>query len=551
MRAWAPAAERVAVRMAGREHPLRPAGFGVHEAAVPGGPGDDYVLVLDGAEAYPDPCSRFQPQGVRGPSRVVDLGALAWSDDGFEAPALGALVVYELHVGTFTPEGTFEAAIPRLRELAALGVTAIELMPVATWPGQRGWGYDGLYLFAPHPAYGGPHGLARLVDAAHGEGLAVILDVVYNHLGPGSEALTAFGPYVTERYLTPWGGALNFDGPDSGAVREWAIQNACMWVRDYHVDGLRLDAIHAIVDTSALHVLAELGRRARAATARDVLLIAESGLNDPRVIRPESLGGYGLDAQWADDFHHALHALLTGERDGYYQDFGTVAQLGKAFRRPFVYDGAYSRYRRRRHGAPAGDRPPEQFLVYAQNHDQVGNRALGDRLEPRAQRLAALCVLFSPYAPVLFMGEEYGERRPFQFFTDHVDPGVAEQTRAGRQREFAAFAGFDGEVPDPEALETFERSRLAPELGDPATRALYARLLALRRTLPEGGPAVDVSEERRALRVRRGAHELLCNFSGRELAFPASATEVAAASAEARLERGAIVLAPLSGAIVR
>ncbi len=341
--------------------------------------GDDYRFVLDDGRRFPDPCSRCQPEGVRGPSRVVDPAAFAWTADGWTGLRRDALVIYELHVGTFTPEGTFAAAAGRLADLRDLGVTAIELMPVATFPGARNWGYDGLYAWAPHPAYGGPEGLAALVDAAHGHGLGVILDVVYNHLGPGSEALEAFGPYLTGRYGTPWGDAVNFDDRDSGAVREWAIQNACMWVRDYRIDGLRVDAVHAIHDEGARHLVAELCERVAAASDGAAVTIAESDLNDPRVVREHGLGGWGFDAQWSDDFHHALHARLTGERDGYYADYADLAALAAATGRPFVYQGGYSAFRRRRHGAPDGGVPAERFVVCSQNHDQIGNRALGER----------------------------------------------------------------------------------------------------------------------------------------------------------------------------
>ncbi|MDQ4131482.1 MAG: malto-oligosyltrehalose trehalohydrolase, partial [Actinomycetota bacterium] len=436
---WAPQASSLAVRLApgggrgssrrngqrARDHPLGTAGYGVFERVLDAAPGDDYFLVVDGRR-HPDPCSRFQPQGVRGPSRVVDPRRFAWHDEGWSGVALSDLVLYELHVGAFTPAGTFDAIRPHLRELRRLGVSAIELMPVADFPGTRGWGYDGVYASAPHAAYGGPEGLQRLVDAAHAEGLGVVLDVVYNHVGAsGVRAMRAFGPYFTERYKTAWGKAINYDGPGCDAVREWAIQSACQWVRDYHIDGLRLDAIHAIFDAGARHLLEELASRVRAARP-GALVLAESGLNDPRVIRPPQAGGYGHDAQWADDFHHALRTLLTGEREGYYADFGRVADLAKAFRRPFVYDGRYSEARRRRVGAPADDRPPEQFIVCSQNHDQVGNRAFGDRMPPPARPLAAFCTLLSPFTPLLFMGEDYGEDRPFQFFTDHIEKRIVE-----------------------------------------------------------------------------------------------------------------------------
>src|SRR3954451_18943190 len=404
-RTWAPAARRVAVRVRGAEHELDDEGYGVRSARIPAGAGDDYWLVLDG-KRFPDPASRWQPDGLRGPSRVVDPSTFAWTDRGFRPARLRDAVLYELHIGTFTAQGTFEAAAARLPALAELGITHVELMPVAEFPGRHGWGYDGVYLSAAHSAYGGPEGLQRFVDAAHAAGVAVILDVVYNHVGAsGVKALEAFGPYFSDRYKTPWGKAVNYDGEQSDPVREWALQSATGWIRDFHLDGLRLDAIHAIHDAGARHVLAELADRVHAAKRR-ALVIAESGLNDPKVVRPARRGGYGHDAAWADDFHHALHALLTGERSGWYEEFGEVAQLAKAFHRPHVHDGGYSTFRRRRFGARADDRAPEEFVVFDQNHDQVGNRAFGDRLPPEARPLGALCTLLSPFTPLLFQGEE-------------------------------------------------------------------------------------------------------------------------------------------------
>jgi maltooligosyltrehalose trehalohydrolase len=443
--------------------------------------GNDYLLVVDG-EAWPDPCSRWQPEGVTGPSRVLDTAAFEWSDDAWDRVALDGLVLYELHVGTFSEEGTFDGVVPRLRGLRELGVTAIELMPVATLPGERGWGYDGLYTHAVHPAYGGPHSLARLVNAAHAEGLGVILDVVYNHVGPGDEALRAFGPYFTDRHETFWGDALDYA---ERGVREWAIQNAEQWVRDFHVDGLRLDATHAIFDDSPLHVCAELKQRVGAA-----LVISEMEVGDWRPIDE-----WGHDAQWADRSHHELHVLLTGEREGYYADYGSVAALAE--------DLAGCGHDSRR------------LVICAQNHDQVGNRALGDRLPEDALRVAAAVTLFSPCTPLLFMGEEWLETAPFQFFTDHIDPAIAKATRDGRRREFADFASFSGEeVPDPQALETFLRSKLHPREPD----ALYRELLALRRELPRELEA-EADEEARVLRLRRGDATLVADFGDRRVEF--------------------------------
>jgi maltooligosyltrehalose trehalohydrolase len=473
---WAPNAASVTVR----DQTLEPGGDGFFAGRVDLRPGDDYCFELGGRELA-DPCSRWQPEGLRGPSRVLDTNAFDWRTAEGVRLELAELVIYELHVGAFSREGTFDGVIPRLAELAQLGVTAIELMPVATFPGERGWGYDGVLTFAPHRAYGGPAGLARLVEAAHAAGLGVILDVVYNHVGPGSELLAAFGPYFTDRYDTFWGDAIDYS---QRGVREWAIQNAEQWVRDYRIDGLRLDATHAIFDTSRPHVMTELAERVHAARP-DALVIAEMRLGDHRPIEK-----WGDDAQWADEFHHALHVLLTGEREGYYAPYGKIADLAAAYE----------------------EQPAERFVICAQNHDQVGNRARGDRLPPAVRRIAAACLLFAPQVPLLFMGEEYGETAPFQFFTDHDDPAIAKATREGRRKEFAKFSGFAGEVPDPQDEATFLRSKLHPEAGDAELGAFYRELIALRRSLPRELDT-DVDERRRLLRVRRGGRELVADFA--------------------------------------
>ena len=554
-RVWAPRAESVGVRLGDAEIGLEPAGYGVYEVVAPARAGDDYLFVLDG-RALPDPCSRWQPEGLRGPSRVLKAPAPPAPFPGLAGwparPWLEELVIYELHVGTFSPDGTFEGAIPHLRELAELGITAIEIMPVAEFPGARGWGYDGVYLSAAQSSYGGPEGLWALVRAAHEHRLAVIIDVVYNHVGTsGVEALDAFGPYFTEKYETPWGRAINYDDPDCDPVREWVLQSATGWIADFGIDGLRLDAIHAIFDSSAEHIVAAIARRVHEVDPQ-ALVIAESGLNDPRVMRVRGRGGYGCDAAWADDFHHALHTLLTDDRDGYYEEFGSVRQLAKAMHRPHVHDGSYSTFRRRRFGAPADDVPPERFVVFSQNHDQVGNRAFGDRMPPRARPLAAFCTLLSPFVPLLFMGEEYGESAPFQFFSDHIDDEIAKATREGRRREFAAFAEFDQEIPDPQDVATFERSKLRRE-RDPAIVALYRRLLAARRHLPEGdADAIEFDEEDRWLRVRRGPFELACNFAADVRRVPCAGSGVELAThGEPRIGDGLVVLAPFSGALIR
>jgi maltooligosyltrehalose trehalohydrolase len=492
---WAPTAGSVTVRVtagsASGDHPMerRPSEPGVWDVTVEGaGHEVEYGYIVDGHDGrlLPDPVSRWLPHGVHGATRVVDPHAFQWSDDGWRGQPMAELVIYELHVGTFTDEGTLPAAIPHLRDLRDLGVTAVELMPVAQFPGTRNWGYDGVGLYAVQASYGGPVALKQFVDAAHEAGLAVILDVVYNHVGPEGNYLDAFGPYFTHKYRTPWGRALNFDDADSDEVRRWVVENALYWVTEYHVDGLRLDAVHGIVDVGARHLLQELTeavhRQARA-LGREVVVIAESDLNDPRIVRAVVDHGLGLDAQWSDDFHHAVHALLTGEVSGYYADFGGVGPVAQALEEPFVYAGTYSPSRRRRHGASSAGLPRDRFVVAIQNHDQVGNRAAGERLAallpPPRLRMAAALLLLSPYVPLLFMGEEYGELNPFQYFTSHDDTGLAEAVRTGRRREFAAF-GWPGEVPDPQVEDTFVRSRLDRSRME---RSPHAELLALYRDL--------------------------------------------------------------------
>jgi maltooligosyltrehalose trehalohydrolase len=534
--------------VAGREVALQDAGYGIHEVIAAAQAGDDYVFVVDGQE-LPDPCSRWQPEGLRGPSRVVS-GARRHT--GFDPPAPADLIIYELHVGTFTAAGTFDAAAEQLPELAELGVTAIEIMPVAEFPGARGWGYDGVYISAAKSTYGGPEGLQRLVQAAHGAGLAVILDVVYNHLGAsGVTAMEAYGPYFTAKYETPWGKAINYDDAECDPVREWVCQSAEGWVRDYAIDGLRLDAIHAIFDSSPEHIVAAVARRVHAVNPR-AHVIAESGLNDPVVVRPPDRGGWNCDAVWADDFHHGLRTLITKERDGYYADFGRVAQLAKAFHRPHVDDGDYSPFRRKRFGAPADDVAPQRFVVFSQDHDQVGNRAFGDRMPAAARPLAAFCALLSPFTPMLFMGEEYGEPAPFQFFSSHIDEEIAVATREGRRREFAAFATFGGEVPDPEDPATFERSKLTRR-GDPAIARLYRELIEARRRLGRSeAEAIEFDEWALWLRLRRGPFELVCNFGSGPLELPCAGGAIALATGgDTHLAGGYLKLPAMSGALIR
>ena len=549
-RVWAPRASTPALRLPRGDVELQPAGHGIYETVAEATAGEDYWFVLDGV-ALPDPFSRWQPEGLRGPSRVLDAAALA-SGPAFERSSMSDLVLYELHVGTFTREGTFDAAIPHLSGLAELGVSAIEIMPVAEFPGARGWGYDGVYISAAQSSYGGPFGLARLVRAAHEAGIAVVLDVVYNHLGAsGVKAMEAFGPYFTEKYETPWGRAINYDDVACDPVREWVLQSAVGWIRDFGIDGLRLDAVHAIHDSSPEHVVAAIARRVHSA-APGAFVIAESGLNDPKVVRPPERGGYDCDGAWADDFHHALRVLLTGYREGYYEEFGRVAQLAKAYYRPYVHDGDYSSFRGRRFGAPAADVPAARFVVFDQNHDQVGNRAYGDRLPDHARPLAAFCTLLSPFVPLLFMGEEYGEGAPFQFFSDHIDEKIATATREGRRREFAAFAQFGEQVPDPQSAGTFEASKLTRS-GHAELARLYADLLRVRRELPAGDPdEIVFDEQARWLRVRRGDFELVCNFAPSTTSVPCGGDRVRLAThGSPAISAGRVELAPFSGALVR
>jgi maltooligosyltrehalose trehalohydrolase len=457
-------------------------------------PGTLYYYELNDRISRPDPGSHYQPRGVHGPSQVIDPTEFSWEDPLWRGISLKDFIVYELHVGTFTREGTFESILPYLNYLQDLGVTAVELMPVCQFPGVRNWGYDGVYPFAPQNSYGGPNGLKSLVNACHKAGLAVILDVVYNHLGPEGNYLSDFAPYFTKRYKTPWGAAINFDGPYSDGVRRFFIHNALYWITEYRMDALRIDAIHGIFDFSAKHFLHELSEAVQTQAkklGRHIYVIAESGLNDARVVSPVKEGGYGLDAQWNDDFHHALHALLTGERNGYYQDFGNMRHLEKALREGFVYSGEYSRFRKRRHGNSSKERPAEQFVVFSQNHDQVGNRMQGDRLSQSRSleelKLAAGAVVLSPYLPLLFMGEEYGETAPFQYFVDHGDPDLIEAVRKGRVEEFASF-GWADKVPDPEDEATFLNSKIKIEAHRQGHHRLllnfYKELIRLRKDLP-------------------------------------------------------------------
>ena len=526
-------------------------------------PGTDYRYSVDGGPERPDPRSPWQPEGPDGPSRTVDHGAHGWTDDSWRGAPLSDAVIYELHIGTFTPEGTFEAAIGKLHHLVELGVTAIELLPVAEFSGDHGWGYDGVDLFAPHHAYGGPDGLKRLVDACHERGLAVVMDVVYNHLGPSGNYLREFGPYFTDRYATPWGDAINFDGPGSDGARRFFIDNALMWLRDYHCDGLRLDAVHAILDSSAIHILEEIGTEVQALEAelgRTLWVIAESDLNDPRVITPVERGGYGLDAQWSDDFHHALHSLLTSETAGYYADFGSVSHLAKALTNAFVYDGIHSAFRQRRHGRSPAGLDARRFLGYLQNHDQVGNRATGERsgalMSTELLKVGAALVLTSPFVPMLFQGEEWAASSPFLYFTNFPDRELGKAVSEGRKGEFAAFGWDPSAIPDPQDSETFHRSKLDwSELErDPHAELLdwHRELIRFRRTNPPSseldGGTIRFADDARWLVHERDEMTIACNFSGTEVevTLDERGGVALASSHEPKKSNGGVVLPPES-----
>jgi maltooligosyltrehalose trehalohydrolase len=521
---WAPKARTVDVRVV---HPqpklvrLDPGARGYFHGDIEGIlPGSRYFFRLDDALARPDPASRHQPDGVHGPSEVID-GEFPWDDLHWRGLPLNDYILYELHVGTFTAEGTFDAVIPRLDELVRLGVTVVELMPIGQFPGLRNWGYDGTFCFAAQNSYGGPDGLRRLVNACHGRGLGVALDVVYNHLGPEGNYLADFGHYFTDRYRTPWGPAINFDDRHSDEVRRYFIENALHWVTDFHIDSLRLDAVHAIFDESARPFLKELGEAVHERAAqlnRRIAVVVESNKNDSRHTDVPEIGGYGLDAQWNDDFHHCLHVLLTGETAGYYADFGGVGRMAKAVAEGFVYDGEHSHYRGRRHGVSSRHLPAEHFVVCAQNHDQVGNRALGDRMASlvshESLKLAAAMVLLAPSVPLLFMGEEYGETAPFLYFVSHSDPALIEAVRRGRREEFASFA-WSGEVPDPQAESTFRRSMPNRELLKQSRHAVlweyYRELIRLRKH----EPALAASNERKTEAIPCEEEKILVVYCAR------------------------------------
>lgn len=564
-RVWAPRAERVdlvlitdnercAHAMACEER-----GYFSHHAAHIAD-GQRYAYCLNGGPERPDPASRWQPDGVHRASAILRPAHFVWSDNAWTGLSRADLVLYELHVGTFTPGGTFEAIIPRLSALRALGVTALELMPVAQFPGTHNWGYDGVHPYAPQSSYGGPHGLQRLIDACHAVGLALFLDVVYNHLGPEGNYLHEFGPYFTDRYHTAWGQAINYDDRGSDAVRAFILDNVRMWIEDYHIDGLRLDAVHAIYDCSARHILREIKDTAAVMArglGRQVHIIAESDLNDVRLLRSQKCDGYGLDAQWSDDFHHTVHAYLTGENQGYYVDYGHREDFPRLLEQTFILDGCYSRYHDRRHGAPSAGLSGDRFVVCIQNHDQIGNRPTGERLgllvRPSAQRLAASLMLLAPHLPLLFMGEEYGEERPFLFFCSFGDADLVESIRVGRRQEFAAFH-FPQEVPDPQAAATFMASCLtwswAEDPHKAGLRRLYRDLLSVRqrwpalqnftqraaRLLPGQGPNTVLELIRGACHPEPGKTvQVYCNLTTESQPFtpPVASTEAILFSSEA------------------
>ncbi len=537
---WAPRPQRVAVQVGDSVHEMSgPDECGWWCAQVETAkPGDDYGFLLDDdPKPYPDPRSKWQPHGVHGLSRIYDQHAFSWNDARWQGPPLSGAVIYEMHIGTFTAEGTFDSAIARLGYLAELGITHIEIMPVASFAGDRGWGYDGVALFAVTENYGGPDALKRFVDACHAKGLAVILDVVYNHFGPVGNYSGKFGPYLTALHCTPWGDAMNFEGSGSDQVRRFFCDNALMWFCDFHFDGLRLDAVHEFVDRSAVHFMEQLSAEVDVASAthnRRMVLIAESDLNDPRVVRPREAGGYGMDAQWSDDFHHSLFTVLHHEDGkGYYDDFGSLEKLVKSLTQVFVYDGEYSKYRRRHHGRPVAGLSAHHFIGFIQNHDQVGNRATGDRLEhiigiDRA-KVAAGIVLTAPFVPMLYQGEEYAASTPFQYFADHEDPEMAKAVSAGRKKEFAAFGWDEGAIPDPEDPETFHRSKLnwdeVSQGRHPEMLNWFKQMIHLRRSSTSlndgelGHSKVRYSEEDRWLVMERGHVHVLANLGSEPVAL--------------------------------
>ncbi len=564
---WAPAADRVRVRVDGTDHEMTAGAAGWWRADVTG---TDYAFLLgDDDTPLPDPRSLRQPHGVHEASRVYDHAAFGWTDERWTGRQLAGGVVYELHVGTFTEGGTFDAAIERLDHLADLGVTHVELLPVNSFDGVAGWGYDGVLWGAVHEPYGGPDGLKRLVDACHARGLAVLLDVVYNHLGPSGAYLDRFGPYFAGD--TDWGAGLNLDGPGSDEVRRYVVDNALGWLRDFRLDGLRLDAVHALVDKRAVHLLEELAAEVAALSAaenRPLTLIAESDQNDPKLVTTRDAGGYGLHAQWSDDLHHALHVRLTGETTGYYTDFAEPGALAKTLREAFFHAGTWSSFRSRTHGRPLDRRvtPGDRFLAYLQDHDQIGNRATGDRLSatvsPGLLACGAAVVFCSPFTPMVFMGEEWAAGTPWQFFASFPDPALADAVRTGRRREFARHGWGETDVPDPMDPATVARSRLDwTEPAQPGHREildLYRTLIRLRRSRPEltdprlDRVVVDSAPDDSWLVLHRGGLRLACNFGAAEVEVPLEGepAQVLASWGKPVAGEGAVVLPSESFALV-
>ena len=547
-RVWAPDAKKMTLLLNGKgdngadlrcamEGPDTDGWWSVKAAAECG---DDYAYLIDAdTKAYPDPRALDLAHGVHGPSRLYDQSTFVWHDPLWQGPPLTGAVIYEMHIGTFTEGGTFDAAIEHLRYLATLGITHLEVMPIAEFPGDFGWGYDGVGLFAVTHSYGGPDAFKRFVDACHQTGLAVLLDVVYNHFGPVGNYTIKFGPYLTDRHRTPWGAAVNFEESGSDQVRRYFIDNALMWMRDYHVDGLRLDAVHEYMDRSAVHFMEQLSAEVdilSSVLGRRLVLIAESDLNDPQIVKPREAGGMGMDAQWSDDFHHSLFTVLKPgeEGQGYYDDFGSMEALAKSLEEVFVYDGEYSGFRRRTHGRRVGDLSAHHFLGYIQNHDQIGNRAIGDRIEHiigiEKTKIALALVMTAPFVPMLFQGEEFAASTPFQYFAHHDDEEMAKAVSAGRKKEFAIFGWNDDEIPDPEKRETFERSRLKwSEVYEGEHKEMLEwtrKLIHLRRnsiSLNNGqlqAVRVKYDEDKRWLTMRRGQVLVAFNLGSETVSLP-------------------------------
>jgi len=571
---WAPRVSKIAVKVNEASLPMHgPDEEGWWRLCVEeAGTGTDYgFIVNDDVAVYPDPRSLHQPLGVHGLSRVYDQDAFTWADTAFQPPPLSSAVIYELHVGTFTPEATLDAAIDKLAYLKGLGITHIELMPVAAFAGNHGWGYDGVSLFAVHEPYGGPDALKRFVDAAHAARLAVLLDVVYNHFGPSGNYTGKFGPYTIDTHHTPWGGAVNLEGKWAHQVRRFFCDNALMWMRDFHMDGLRLDAVHAFVDRSAIHFLEQLSvetKHLEATVGRGKVLVAESDSNDPRIVTAREAGGYGIDAQWSDDFHHALFALLyPGQAEGYYTDFGSLVQLAKAIEHSFVYDGIFSRYRKRVHGRAPRNLSQHRFLGYIQNHDQIGNRAVGERLHESVgierAKIAAAIVLLSPFVPMIFQGEEWAASSPFQYFADHEDPELARAVSEGRRKEFEAFGWTPESIPDPEKPETYFRSKLnwgeISEGKHAQMQAWYRELIRLRQCTPSlncgepGNTRVTFDEAGQWLTLGRGEIRLHCNLGRHDYSFACAggSSLLLASRAGISIHDSIVLVPPDSAAIVK